>query len=55
MLREIDKKSGDSEALIVAHGGIVRLMYLIQNGKAIDEIENASLHSFDLDTILAKK
>src|ERR1035437_7305386 len=47
VLRLIRSESSDGEALMVAHGGIVRLMYLLQDGVAIDEIENASLHSFD--------
>ena len=54
ILKHIKSENGDGETLIVAHGGIVRLMYLLQDGMPIDEIENASLHSFDLDKILAQ-
>ena len=53
-LGQIKQESGDGEALVVTHGGIVRMLYLLQDGKPVDEIENASLHSFDLDKILSK-
>lgn len=52
ILREIRDKSGDGEVLIVTHGGIIRLMYMLEFGEPLEEVENASLHSFDLDKIL---
>lgn len=52
ILSEIKNKSGDGEALIVAHGGIIRLMHILEFGKPLEEVENASLHSFDLDKML---
>jgi uncharacterized phosphatase len=52
ILKQIRSERGDGEALVVAHGGVVRLIYFLQDGVPIDEIENASLHSFDLDKIL---
>jgi len=52
LLREIKKESGDGEALIVAHGGIVYLLYFLESGEISDAVGNASLHSFDLDKIL---
>lgn len=56
VLRILDKVaqgSSDGEALIVAHGGIVRMLYFLEtNGGILDEIGNVSLHSFDLDKIL---
>jgi len=55
ILREIRDKSSDGEALIVTHGGIIRLMNLLQFGMPLDEVDNASLHSFDLDKILENK
>lgn len=52
VLREIQNESGDGEALIVAHGGIVYLLHFLESGEIADAAGNASLHSFDLDKIL---
>ena len=52
ILKEIRDKNGDGEALIVTHGGVIRLMHLLEFGKPLEEVDNASLHSFDLDKIL---
>lgn len=52
MLRQIKSENGDGEALIVTHGGIVRLLYMLQEGTPVEEIKNASLTDFDLDRIL---
>ena len=51
-LERIRKENKDEEILIVAHGGIIRLLHFLEFGKPLDEIENTSLHSFDLDKIL---
>lgn len=52
ILKFIKSQSGDGEALIVAHGGTIRIMHLLESGGLLNEIDNASLHSFDLDKIL---
>jgi len=53
IIQQIRSESKDEEALIVAHGGIVRMLYFLEtNGGILDEISNASIHSFDLDKIL---
>ena len=52
ILREIKKENKGGEVLIVAHGGIVRLMHMLEFGEPLEEIENAGLYSFDLDKIL---
>lgn len=53
ILRVIDSENGDGEALIVAHGGIVRLLNFLEKGENMGDIDNASLYIFDLDKILA--
>ena len=52
ILKRIHAENGDGEALIVAHGGIIRMMHFLEFGEPLGEIENASLYSFDLDKIL---
>lgn len=52
VLEKIKEENEDGEALIVAHGGIIRLMHFLEFGDELKEIENTSLHSFDLDKIL---
>lgn len=53
IVKEIVDENSDNEALIVAHGGIVRMLYFLEtDGGILDEISNASLHSFDTDKIL---
>lgn len=52
ILEQIKEESGDEEALIVAHGGIVYLLYFLESGEVSDAVGNASLRSFDLDKIL---
>ncbi len=49
ILNIIKKESSDGSALIVAHGGIVRLMHFLECGESLGEIENASLYSFNID------
>lgn len=51
-LREVASENGGGEALIVTHGGIIRLMHILEFGKPLEEVSNASLHSFDLDEML---
>ena|SRR5258708_2803614 len=52
LAKEIREENDNEEVLIVAHGGIVRLLHFLEFGEPLSEIENASLHSFDLDKIL---
>jgi uncharacterized phosphatase len=52
LLREVKKQSKDGEALLVTHGGIVRLLSFLEAGKLLDEVGNVSIQSFDLDKIL---
>ena len=53
ILGKIQKENGDSEALIVAHGGIIRMLHYLEFGETLGEIKNASLSHFDIDKILA--
>ena len=54
-LKKIKNNHKDYEALIVTHGGIIRLLHLLEHDKGLlDEIENASVHIFDLKKILRK-
>ncbi len=55
ILKEIKSERGDAEALIVAHGGTIRMLHFLQFGEPRESIENASLHSFDIDMILNKQ
>lgn len=52
ILRKIKNENSDGEALIVAHGGIVRMFQFLETNEAMEEIGNASVHTFDLDKIL---
>ena len=54
ILKEIKDNNKTEEVLIVAHGGTVRMLHLLESGELLDEIENASVHIFDLDKILWK-
>ncbi len=53
-LRKINKKYKDFEVLIVTHGGIVRLLYLLENNEVLQDevVEHVSLKTFDLNKIL---
>ncbi|HLC88394.1 MAG TPA: histidine phosphatase family protein [Patescibacteria group bacterium] len=52
-LKQIAGKHKDGEALIVTHGGIVRLLYLLEHSKELTgEIANASIHTVDLSKVL---
>lgn len=53
ILIQIKAENGDGEALIVTHGGIIRVMYFLESGKVAGQIGNTSLNSFDLDQILS--
>lgn len=52
-LKEINNKHQDYEVMLVSHGGIIRVLHLLESKKAlIDEVENVSLHVFDIDKII---
>lgn len=52
-LKKINGQHLDYEVLIVTHGGIIRLLHLLEHGsQLLDEIEHISPHTFDLDKIL---
>jgi len=54
LLKEVADNHEDGEVLIVAHGGIVRLLHLLEHGERMGAIDNASLHTYDLDKILGR-
>lgn len=48
-LRKLKQKHKDNEILIVTHGGIIRLLYLLEKNKVVDETEkHVSILTFDL-------
>lgn len=52
-LKEIKTKHADNEVLIVTHGGIIRLLYFLDQNKVVDETEkHVSILTFDLEKIL---
>lgn len=52
-LKKIKGKHGDYEVLVITHGGIIRLLHLLEHNKPlVDDIKHISLHTFDLDKIL---
>lgn len=54
-LKKINAKHKDHEVLIVTHGGIIRLLHLLEQDKPlVKELENAMLLTFDLDKIIKK-
>jgi len=48
ILEIIKKDNGDGEALIVTHGGVIRMLRFIESGQLMDDVSNASLHMFKL-------
>jgi probable phosphoglycerate mutase len=52
IFEKIKVESKDGEALVVTHGGIIRLMHFLEKGSILDEVANVSLQVFDLDKIL---
>lgn len=55
-LREIKSKHGVREILIITHGGIIRLLHLLEHGipMADEKIDHVSVLTFDLDRILSR-
>ncbi len=52
ILKKIAEQSKTGEALIVGHGGTVRMLNFLETGGVMGKIGNTELHSFDLDKIL---
>jgi broad specificity phosphatase PhoE len=50
-LNEIYQSTGDGEALLVTHGGIVRTITYLEKGEKQGKIGNAALFEFDIDKI----
>ncbi len=53
ILEQINQNHNDHEALIVTHGGILRLLYKLGSNEKKKDIEHVSFQEFDLDKILA--
>lgn len=54
-LKEINGKYKDHEALIVAHGGIIRVLHFLETGEELlNDIGHISPHIFDLRKILKR-
>ena len=51
-LESISGRHSDHEALLVTHGGIIRLLYFLEHGTPPEKVENVSLHSFDSTKVL---
>lgn len=51
-LNEIKDKHGDHQVLLVTHGGIIRLLHMLEHGEQLEEIEHISFMEFDLKKIL---
>ena len=52
-LKKIKQKHKDKEVLIITHGGIIRLLYLLERNQVVDETEkHVSFLTFDLDKII---
>ena len=52
-LKEIYGKHKDHKALIVTHGGIIRVLHFLETGEELlDDIENTSIRTVDLSKIL---
>lgn len=51
--KEINNKHSDQQALLITHGGIIRLINLLEQGEVVYETgKHVSLLTFDLDKIL---
>lgn len=52
-LRKINGKHKDYEALIITHGGIIRVLHLLEGGKVVYKTKkHLVLLTFEIDTIL---
>lgn len=52
LLKGIAHKHTDNEALIVTHGGVIRILHLLEHGELLKDVSNASVHTFDTTKIL---
>ena len=55
ILKIINAENADGEALIVAHGGTIRMLTFLETGEILNEIANAGIFTFDLDAILKNR
>lgn len=53
-LSNIHRKHADNEAIIVTHGGIIRMLADMNGAGPLGDIKNASLHEFDVENILKR-
>lgn len=52
-LNEVKERHKNKEVLFVTHGGIIRMLYLLENGQMVDESEkHVSFVEIDLNRIL---
>lgn len=51
--RSIRNKHADHEAVIVTHGGIIRVLAMMNSNSVLEDIDNASIHEFDVEQILS--
>lgn len=52
ILRKIKAENGDGEALVIVHGGIIRMLSYLESGGQLAEVENTAFRAFDLDKIM---
>jgi len=52
ILETIKASNGDGEALVVTHGGIIRLLYFLEHKTLLEKLDNALLFEFDIDKML---
>ena len=52
ILTVIKSENADGEALLVTHGGIIRVLYYLESGAVVGPIGNTAVSSFDVDKIL---
>ena len=51
--KEINNKHSDKEVLLITHGGVLRIINFLEQGKIVDETKkHATLLPYDLDKIL---
>ena len=55
ILKMIKAKHKSGEVLLIGHGGIVRLLTMMESGQKLMETENLSLYTFDLEKVLSRK
>ena len=53
VLGQIASEFNDDNTLVVTHGGIIRMLHLLEDGEPFGQVDNASIHIFDLDKMLS--